>query len=193
MEVVSDNGWRISNLFAVFAVFAGSSGLVTQAEDRCHRIGQTDTVLVQHLVLEGSLDAKMATTLVNKQNVIDAALDKEHPERVEMEKLVVIPGTESATERTTRKQVEQEAVHLTPAQVEAVHQGLRMLAAMDADFAQSQNMMGFSKIDVRIGHSLAEAAFLSPRQAALGKRLVTKYRRQLPADLLEAINGRYAA
>lgn len=167
--------------------------LGTAVVHNCHRLGQTDTVLVQHLVLEGSLDAKMAQTLVNKQNVIDAALDKHHPARVEMEKLVVIPGAESATERTSRKQVEEEAVHLTPAQVEAIHQGLRVLAGFDVDFAQSRNGMGFSKIDVRIGHSLAEAPFLSPRQAALGKRIVTKYRRQLPADLLETINGCEAA
>ena len=48
---------------------------VTQAEDRAHRIGQHDSVLVQHLVLEGSLDATMARTLVEKQTVLDAALD----------------------------------------------------------------------------------------------------------------------
>lgn len=177
----------------VFAELDWVPGLVTQAEDRCHRIGQTDTVLVQHLVLEGSLDAKMAQTLVNKQNVIDAALDKHHPARVEMEKLVVIPGAESATERTSRKQVEEEAVHLTPAQVDAIHAGLRILAGFDSDFARSKNDMGFSKIDVRIGHSLAEAPFLSPKQAALGRKLVAKYRRQVPADLLETINGCEAA
>ena len=51
----------------------GRPGLHDQAEDRCHRIGQTDSVLVQHLVLEGSLDAEMAVRLIKKQAVIDAA------------------------------------------------------------------------------------------------------------------------
>lgn len=49
-------------------------GNVSQAEDRCHRIGQQESVLVQHLVLEDSLDALMAKTIVKKQGVIDRAL-----------------------------------------------------------------------------------------------------------------------
>jgi SNF2 family DNA or RNA helicase len=50
-------------------------GNVSQAEDRCHRIGQTDTVFVRHLVLEGSLDERMAQIIIDKQEVIDKALD----------------------------------------------------------------------------------------------------------------------
>lgn len=53
-------------------------GNVSQAEDRCHRIGQTDSVLVQHVVADGSIDARMAQILVDKQAVIDAALDTIH-------------------------------------------------------------------------------------------------------------------
>ena len=48
---------------------------VSQAEDRCHRMGQDSRVLIQHLVLEGSLDARMVRALVHKQDVIDRALD----------------------------------------------------------------------------------------------------------------------
>jgi len=50
-------------------------GEITQAEDRCHRIGQRENVLVQHLVLADSLDAYMARVLVEKQNMIDRILD----------------------------------------------------------------------------------------------------------------------
>jgi hypothetical protein len=50
-------------------------GIVSQAEDRCHRIGQLEQVLVQHLVLEGSMDVALARALVEKQAVADAALD----------------------------------------------------------------------------------------------------------------------
>jgi SWI/SNF-related matrix-associated actin-dependent regulator 1 of chromatin subfamily A len=59
----------------VFAELDWVPGNMTQAEDRCHRIGQRDSVLVQHLVLEGSIDARMAHTLVAKQATMDAALD----------------------------------------------------------------------------------------------------------------------
>lgn len=54
-------------------------GVMTQAEDRCHRLGQKDAVLVQHLVLEGSLDAHMAKVLVKKQDILDQALDGARP------------------------------------------------------------------------------------------------------------------
>lgn len=50
-------------------------GNITQSEDRCHRIGQTDTVFVRHIVLEDSLDERMAQIIVEKQEVIDKALD----------------------------------------------------------------------------------------------------------------------
>ena len=54
-------------------------GNVSQAEDRCHRIGQIDTVFVRHLVLEGSLDERMAQIIIGKQEVIDKALDTAPP------------------------------------------------------------------------------------------------------------------
>lgn len=47
---------------------------MSQAEDRLHRIGQHDSVLVQHLVFDGSLDAKMAKRTVEKQDIIDQAV-----------------------------------------------------------------------------------------------------------------------
>lgn len=59
----------------VFAELDWVPGNVSQAEDRCHRIGQTGSVLVQHLVLAGSIDAVMAKTIVYKQSVIEKALD----------------------------------------------------------------------------------------------------------------------
>jgi SWI/SNF-related matrix-associated actin-dependent regulator 1 of chromatin subfamily A len=59
----------------VFAELDWVPGNMSQAEDRCHRIGQTDSVLVQHVVLDGSIDARLAKTLVEKQAVITMAID----------------------------------------------------------------------------------------------------------------------
>src|SRR5690606_16135176 len=64
----------------IFAELDWVPGRVTQAEDRIHRIGQLDSVLIQHLVVDGSLDAKMAWVLVEKQEIIDKALDDPIPE-----------------------------------------------------------------------------------------------------------------
>jgi SWI/SNF-related matrix-associated actin-dependent regulator 1 of chromatin subfamily A len=59
----------------VFAELDWVPGNVSQAEDRCHRMGQTGSVLVQHIVVAGSIDAIMAKTIVYKQSVIEKALD----------------------------------------------------------------------------------------------------------------------
>lgn len=64
---------RASTMF--FVELDWTPGQVSQAEDRIHRIGQTESVLIQHLVADGSLDARMAQVLVDKQTVIDKALD----------------------------------------------------------------------------------------------------------------------
>lgn len=61
--------------YVVFAELDWVPALITQAEDRCHRIGQTEPVLVQHLVLDGSVDAVLARMLIKKQAIADRALD----------------------------------------------------------------------------------------------------------------------
>ncbi len=49
--------------------------VISQAEDRAHRIGQLNSVLCQHVLFEKSLDARMAKRLVEKQIIIDRTLD----------------------------------------------------------------------------------------------------------------------
>ena len=60
---------------AVFCELDWVPGNMSQAEDRLHRIGQRGSVLIQHLVLDDSLDARMARIVVEKQAVLDATLD----------------------------------------------------------------------------------------------------------------------
>ena len=55
----------------VFAELDWVPANLTQAEDRTHRIGQEDSVLIQHLVLQDSLDARMVGTLIKKQRIVD--------------------------------------------------------------------------------------------------------------------------
>ncbi|KKQ35536.1 MAG: Superfamily II DNA/RNA helicase, partial [Candidatus Nomurabacteria bacterium GW2011_GWB1_37_5] len=59
----------------VFAELDWVPANISQAEDRAYRIGQKQNVLVQHIVLDGSLDARMAELLVMKQAIADRALD----------------------------------------------------------------------------------------------------------------------
>jgi SWI/SNF-related matrix-associated actin-dependent regulator of chromatin subfamily A-like protein 1 len=60
----------------IFAEMDWTHANMAQAEDRCHRIGQTKGVLVQYLVLDGSLDSHMAKMLVSKEDIANRALDK---------------------------------------------------------------------------------------------------------------------
>jgi SWI/SNF-related matrix-associated actin-dependent regulator 1 of chromatin subfamily A len=62
----------------VFAELDWVPGNISQAEDRCHRIGQTDSVLVQHIVLDGSIDARLVEVIVEKQKVLESALNTKH-------------------------------------------------------------------------------------------------------------------
>lgn len=55
----------------VFAELDWVPGNITQAEDRCHRIGQTEPVRVIHLVARGSVDLRMVHALVEKQVLIE--------------------------------------------------------------------------------------------------------------------------
>jgi SWI/SNF-related matrix-associated actin-dependent regulator 1 of chromatin subfamily A len=59
----------------IFAELSWVPSELSQCEDRLHRIGAQDSVLVQHLVLSGSLDAIMVRVLIKKQQVLDSVLD----------------------------------------------------------------------------------------------------------------------
>lgn len=151
---------------------------VSQAEDRCHRIGQKGSVFVQHVVMQGSLDAKMAQTIISKQEVIDRALDDG-----QAAKLLESPATPSRNREIELVMPEEPKEKLTEEQIEAVHLGLQQLAAM-CDGARYEDGCGFNKFDTNMGKGLAACVALSQKQGLLGQKLVRKYHRQLPPELL---------
>lgn len=163
----------------VFAELDWVPGNMTQCEDRCHRIGQRNSVLVQHLVVDGSIDAKMAHTLVEKQKNIEKALDTEY----ELDYADYNPSV-SVNIYPTKKALEKETEEWTPeaGELEDLHNKLKTLAAMDSDRASVINGIGFSKLDQLIGHSLANSLKLTKKQGVIAKKLVYKYRRQLGID-----------
>jgi hypothetical protein len=85
--------------------------------------------------------------------------------------------------KVTRDDIDRLAAEMTQDRIEAIHSGLRMLAGK-CDGASHRDDSGFSKVDVAIGHSLAEQMILTDRQAVIGARLCNKYRRQLPESLV---------
>jgi len=53
-----------------------------QAEDRCHRIGQKDTVNIYYLIAAGSIEEKLVSLLAEKTKVIQTILDGEKAEDI---------------------------------------------------------------------------------------------------------------
>src|SRR5690606_2422954 len=128
----------------VFAELDWTPGAVTQAEDRVHRIGQDRSVLVQHIVIDGSIDAKIAKVLLEKQNVIDRALSAKSLEDVEetghetqtpVQEQEKAEQTSGFTRQTIKSISEHEYAAMTTERITAIHSALRLLAGLDGDFA----------------------------------------------------------
>ena len=171
----------------VFAEITYTPADLLQAEDRAHRIGQKESVLVQHLVLEGSIDSNMARSIVAKMGIIDQALDK-HNAITDLD-IPVLPDPPT-TASATRLNIDTDAEKISVEQSAAILQCLQIISSMDADGARAQNKVGFNRLDTDIGRSLAMNSKLTFKQAALGKRLVNKYRGQIEdKDLLAKAMG----
>jgi len=157
---------------------------ISQREDRCHRIGQLNSVNVYHLVIDGSMDQQMAEAIVTKQNIADAALDD-------------ITATALASEPTTptiRPVRPSKYPPVAPEKRAAALVAMQQLAGL-CDGAREKDGCGFNKIDSNVGKKLASMSELTDGQAWLATTLARKYQRQLGGDLLEAlgIQGKKAA
>ncbi len=168
----------------IFAELDWVPGNMAQCEDRAHRIGQKDCVLVRWLVLEGSLDAKQAKTLVKKVGIIDQALDKGSA----MQELTASPVLKVTIGTWTEVAKDAEAHPFTQEQKEAILLGLQIVAGV-CDGARARDGAGFNGCDSRIGKSLASRGYLSDKQCVLGLKLCNKYRVQIGSDIVDRAKG----
>ncbi len=158
-------------------------GKLAQKEDRAHRIGQRDSVLVSYLVVDGTIDADMIKANVDKLSVIDRVLDKVTDYK---EQAAPVAGGDAPSVRAARVTFESMAKEAAGMSAEACAlalEGMQRLAGV-CDGAARRDMAGFSGVDARIGHSLAQQARLSPKQGLLAAKLCRKYKRQLGEEFL---------
>jgi SWI/SNF-related matrix-associated actin-dependent regulator 1 of chromatin subfamily A len=161
----------------VFAELTWTPGELSQAEDRCHRIGQQESVNVQHLVFDGSLDARMAQLLVEKQEIAEKMLDAAY--EIDLP-VVPVAGRGARPPRYPAVPAEQKAAALLY---------LRTLAGV-CDGARAKDDVGFNGSDARIGHALAACTQLTDGQYWLARRILPKYHGQLGWAAIEAIGFR---
>lgn len=170
----------------IFHEFDWVPSKMVQCEDRAHRIGQKDNVTVEVCVVNGTIDARMAKTCVDKANLAEAALDAGLKEELIEAPAPMVRDWKPLV--TSRKEVEGLAILVTEDQRAIVHEGLRTLAGL-CDGAHKIDECGFNKMDSAIGKKLAFLPRLSDRQTVLGARLVNRYRRQLGSGIAEAVQG----
>jgi len=157
----------------IFVELEWTPSEMSQAEDRAHRIGQKNVVNIYHLIIDGSIDSELSNVLIEKQKVIDAALD----EMVDFE-MTNLSDVEGPAQKEASKALEKLAEKLSDEDGGCVHRLLGYLSAI-CDGASSEDGMGFNKIDTKLGKSLANASRLSKKQVALGYVILMKYRRQI--------------
>lgn len=151
----------------IFAELDWVPANMMQAEDRAHRIGQKNAVLVQYLVFDGSVDSKMVKTLIDKMEIIEKALDTDEAGD-EMAKVYAAEQKRSAANQ-----------QLYPA---ATREMRDAAAEVVRDLAAAS---GVDKMDTRFGKELLIRSLqrdLTDAEVATAATLAARYRDQLSVE-----------
>lgn len=170
----------------VFAEGDWTPANLSQAEDRCHRIGQTESILIQHIVLEGSLDAYMSYMVIDKQNILDKMLD----DHVSVDRdIVSIPepifilnpsGDFKKTFVDYGDMLKSEKIFEdNPEYISIVESALRIVGG-NCDGAVYRDNVGFNKVDSKIGKKLCLEGIVTSRRASYTLHFLLKYKKQIP-------------
>ena len=169
----------------VFAEADWNPAMCVQAEDRAHRIGQTaESVTVQYLALNGTLDARVIAVMAEKMNIADAALDKVSapiaPAPEAPPPAPPAPAADDTVTVTAGHGARAWTVTLTGDQRKAIAEALVAIASV-CDGAKQDDDMGFNGRDANseFVESLVRASRnggLSPKMAAWGQKILHTYR-----------------
>jgi SWI/SNF-related matrix-associated actin-dependent regulator 1 of chromatin subfamily A len=164
-----------------------------QFEDRVHRIGQLQPVLVEYLAMEETLDIQVLRTNARKMAVIDEATDKVSDVELNADeinygpKAPTIPNKSKdekiaidLDQRTKTMAMMALGKSLTPRQATAAHACVRLVAKQDKDGATQRNDVGFNQFDSQSGNMIAGKKLQHLTDFELGRaaKLAWKYRKQ---------------
>lgn len=166
------NGLQFSCCHALFVEPDWTPAILSQAEGRLHRHGQKMPVLVQHLVLEASLDSHMLKQVMAKQEVIDQAID-------------AAGGNVEEAKKKMKVSYSVEGAKYNRDQRAMMIKCLRVIADKDKDSARQRNGEGFSMYHSQIGKSLAGKWELTDAEAGFAAMLVKRYRGQVDSAMVK--------
>ena len=66
--------------YEIFIDIPWTSGVFTQAQDRCHRVGAKNTVIVYHLIASGTFDEHVLDIVNAKAALSEYVIDDQVPE-----------------------------------------------------------------------------------------------------------------
>lgn len=138
----------------------------------CWRYGQKQPVLVQHLVLEASLDSHMLKQVMAKQEIIDQAID-------------AAGGNVEEAKKKLKVSYSVEGAKYNRDQRAMMIKCLRVIADKDKDSARQRNGEGFSMYHSQIGKSLAGKWELTDAEAGFAAMLVKRYRGQVDSAMVK--------
>lgn len=166
--------------YMIFAELSWVPGEMVQMEDRLHGIGRgdhdADRLTLDQLVFDGSLDSKMAKTLVKKMEqfeaTFDAVVDGKPEDDIEIVPVtpVEIPVKDALLEKPKRVPT------YTAQQQQVARQAVACMCGLDADRTASANTVGWNRMHTNLGHSLNETRNWTPGQTHLAIKILKTYK-----------------
>jgi len=195
---------------AVFLEWDWTPSVITQAEDRLHRIGQNENVNYYYFSVLKTIDDYVLQKIIKKQELIDKTIESKSIENeettVKIENIVNEKKSELLEKLNKTKNIKDilQNIEATPdaeieklkaethqlhEQSEEILQALRYLVKLDSDYASELNHIGFNKYDSSIAHQMAERKFLTVKQGNWMKKMLYYYRYQLPEEMRKSLWG----
>ncbi|MHC4618509.1 MAG: DEAD/DEAH box helicase [Planctomycetota bacterium] len=139
-----------------------------QAEDRAHRVGQLNSVLVQHLVVDRSLEVYMLQRVIQKMRTIEAATN-----------ITALVGWLYTREPSTGRMLK--------VRVETMDTKRRVSVLIQLLSSACKDSKEVDPAHKQIAHTIADLSienWLTDRQTYSAKKLIRAYEHMLPADVI---------